>query len=58
MNESVTYKPMSTGELAARWNVSVRTVNRWIAPFRHELGRVNGKLFTPKQVKIILEHLE
>ena len=49
---------MSLGELAARWNVSVRTVNRWIQPFRHELGHVNGKLFTPKQVKIILDHLE
>ena len=49
---------MSLGELAARWNVSVRTVNRWIHPFRHELGHVNGKLFTPKQVKIILDHLE
>ena len=49
---------MSLGELAARWNVSVRTVRRWISPFLDELGPVNGRLFTPRQVKIILEHLE
>ena len=45
-------------ELAARWNVSVRTVRRWIRQFRDELGPVHGKLLTPRQVKIILEHLE
>ena len=45
-------------ELAQRWNVSDRTVRRWIKPFKDELGEIKGKLFTPKQVKIILEHLE
>ena len=51
-------RPMTLLQLAARWNVSVRTVQRWIKPFEHELGHINGKLFTPRQVKIILEHLE
>lgn len=50
--------PMTLLQLAARWQVSVRTVKRWIKPFEHELGKVDGKLFTPRQVKIILEHLE
>lgn len=49
---------MSLGQLAARWNVSVRTVRRWIHPFREELGPIQGKLLTPRQVKIVLDHLE
>ena len=50
--------PMTLRQLAARWQVSERTVRRWIAPFMDELGTVHGRLFTPRQVKIILEHLE
>ena len=50
--------PMTLLQLAVRWGVSVRTVKRWIRPFEHELGHVDGKIFTPRQVKIILEHLE
>ena len=58
MNDKPTYQSRYIYELAARWNVSVRTVRRWIRPFRDELGPVHGKLLTPRQVKIILEHLE
>lgn len=49
---------MTLRQLALRWSVNERTVRRWIAPFISELGPINGKLFTPRQVKIILEHLE
>ena len=49
---------MTLRQLALRWNVNERTVRRWIHPFKAELGEVHGKLFTPRQVKIILEHLE
>ena len=49
---------MTLHQLAVRWQVSERTVRRWIRPFEAELGEVHGKLFTPRQVKIILEHLE
>lgn len=51
-------RPMTLLQLAARWQVSVRTVKRWIKPFEAELGQVDGKIFTPRQVKIILDHLE
>lgn len=50
--------PMTLRQLAARWRVNERTAKKWIEPFLSELGRVNGKIFTPRQVKIILEHLE
>ena len=50
--------PMTLRQLAARWCVNEKTVKKWIAPFADELGPVNGNLFTPRQVKIILDHLE
>ena len=50
--------PMTLRQLAARWQVNEKTVKKWIAPFADELGPVNGNLFTPRQVKIILDHLE
>ena len=49
---------MTLRQLAARWRVNERTMRRWIEPFQSELETVNGYLFTPCQVKIILEHLE
>ena len=51
-------KPMTLGELAARWQVSEKTVRKWIKPFRDELGTVHGRIFTARQVAIILSHLE
>lgn len=57
MNEPE-YKPMTLLQLANRWQVDVKTARKWIKPFKHELGRVEGNLFTPRQVKIILDHLE
>lgn len=50
--------PMTLRQLAARWQVNEKTVKKWIAPFADELGPVQGNLFTPRQVKIILDHLE
>lgn len=50
--------PMTLRQLAERWRVSEKTVKKWINPFLDELGEIRGNLFTPRQVKIILEHLE
>ena len=50
--------PMTLCQLAARWQVSERTARKWIKPLMAELGPVHGNIFTPRQVKIILEHLE
>ena len=49
---------MTIRQFAARWQVSEKTAKKWILPFLKELGPVNGSLFTPRQVKIILERME
>lgn len=58
MNSDTDLKPMTISELADRWGVSVRTARKWIHPFRGELGEVTGRIYTIRQVRIILEHLE
>lgn len=57
MNEPAPH-PMTLRQLAARWQVNEKTVKKWIEPLLPQLGTVRGNLFTPRQVKIILEHLE
>ncbi len=48
---------MTKKDLSVVYCVSVRTLNRWIKPFSHELGNVNGRYFSPKQVSVIYEKL-
>lgn len=57
MNEPK-YQPMTIRQLAERWHVDTRTARRWIRPFLDEIGGREGNIFTPKQVEIILNHLE
>lgn len=51
-------KAMTLKELADRWNVSVRTVQKWLKPFEAEIGPRVGNIYSPHQVKIILSKLE
>ena len=51
-------RPMTLKELADRWNVSVRTVRKWLEPFEDEIGPRVGNIYSSHQVKIILSKLE
>lgn len=51
-------KAMTLKELASRWDVSVRTVRKWLKPFEKDIGPRVGQMYSPHQVKIILEKLE
>ena len=51
-------KAMTLKELADRWNVSVRTVKKWLKPFERDIGPKIGNVYSPHQVKIILSKLE
>lgn len=52
------YPPMSVKQLAYRWGVSTATVRKWLRPFQDELGPRIGQMYSPRQVAIIMEHLE
>ncbi len=50
-------KAYSTKEIASLYNVSGRTLTRWLVPFAGEIGQRRGHYFTPKQTKIIFEKI-
>ena len=53
----MTARTMSKKELAAHYKVSVRTLNKWLKPIEPKIGKLKGRLYTPKQVEIIMRHL-
>lgn len=54
----MTIKSYSKKELAALYKVSTKVFNKWLEPFKNELGDYKSRAFTPKQVKIIVENLD
>jgi hypothetical protein len=55
--EQTKIKPLSKMQLANAYNVSLETLNSWLKPFKDKIGDYRGRMFTPKQVKIIFEEL-
>lgn len=51
-------RAMTLKELADRWDVSVTTVKKWLKPFEADIGPRVGNIYSPHQVRIILEKLE
>lgn len=49
---------MTRKQLAAHYGICVRTFNKWIKPFIHEIGEIpDTKIFTPAQVRTIFEKI-
>ncbi len=47
----------SIGELAALYEISPKTMNRWLTPHLERIGKRQGRFYTVKQVEIIFEYL-
>lgn len=50
-------KAMNKTQLSRAYNVHISTFSRWVKKFENKLGDVTGRVYTPKQVAIIFEHL-
>lgn len=50
-------KPYTKKELASIYQISVRCLTSWIQRIKPEVGPKQGKYYTIRQVKIILDHL-
>ncbi len=55
--KTVTIKAYSIGELAALYEISVRTMNRWLKPHTELIGKRQGRFYSVKQVTIIFDQL-
>ena len=47
----------SVKEMAGLYEVSKKTLNKWLSPFKKEIGERRGHFYNPKQVGIIFEKL-
>jgi hypothetical protein len=50
-------RPRNLKELAARYGCTPKTFRRWLAKAKLDLGDKLGYYFTPRQVKMILDHM-
>ncbi len=50
-------KAYSLSEVAVIYEVSGKTLNTWLKPFKNEIGKKVGRYYTPKQMKLIFERL-
>ena len=50
-------KPYTNKELYNLYGVSKDVFKSWICDFKEEIGKVKGKTYTIKQVKIIIKYL-
>jgi hypothetical protein len=56
--DTVQPEAMTKTQLAARYKVCTRTLNKWIKPFMSEIGELEKTyIFTPEQVRKIYEKL-
>ena len=58
MDNQVKPRAMNKTELAALYKVCPKTINKWIANFQSEIGKIAGtNILTPAQVKVIFEKI-
>lgn len=50
-------KAYSKKEVAELYKISGKSLKTWLEPFQQELGPRVGRFYSPRQMKIIFEHL-
>ncbi len=56
-NDKFELKAYSKRELAEKYQVSVKTFDKWLKPFTEKIGEKRGRYYTVNQVKTMLEVL-
>jgi hypothetical protein len=55
--ETLNFSAMNKKQLAALYKVSPKIFRIWLKPILPKLGNIEGRVLTPKQVRIIIDHL-
>lgn len=50
-------KPYSKKELAALYNIGVRSMDTWLKPFEEKIGKRNGWYYNVNQIRYIFDKL-
>ncbi|MBS1635925.1 MAG: hypothetical protein JST26_08360 [Bacteroidetes bacterium] len=56
-NDKFELRAYSKKELAEKYQVSVKTFDKWLKPFSEKIGEKRGRFYTVNQVKTMLEVL-
>ena len=56
-NQQFEIKAYSKSQLFAHYGVTAQTFRKWLRPILTEIGTYTGKMYTPAQVKKIVDHL-
>ena len=54
---TVAIRPYTTGELAALYNIGVKTFRNWLVPFKEEIGPKRSHFYNVTQVRVIFKRL-
>ena len=54
---SIKLKPYSLTELTKLYGVCIKTMKKWLEPFKEEIGNKKGRFYTISQVRLIFEKL-
>ena len=57
MSKKLRITTYTSSDLAKIYNISTKTVRRWVRPLEPETGPRIGNYYYPKQVRIIVENL-
>ncbi|MFI5195719.1 MAG: hypothetical protein ACHQD8_01395 [Chitinophagales bacterium] len=52
-----TVTPLTGKQLAELYGVGIKTFNRWLSPFKSEIGSKTTRYYTIAQVKTIIKYL-
>lgn len=57
MASFINIQPYTHKQLATMYEVSWKTLKRWLRPFEPEIGKKNGHFYTSRQVELIFNKL-
>lgn len=57
ITHKIEIKTYSVKEMAGLYEISKKTLNKWLTPFEDEIGERRGHFYNPKQVGIIFDKL-
>lgn len=57
MEKTFTIQAYSPKQIKTLYNVGSKTWKSWLQPICKAVGELKGKVYTPKQIQIIVEHL-
>ncbi len=57
MNGDYEIRPYSLKELSLLYNISIKSFNTWLSPFKEEVGKRQGRYYNVLQIEIIFHRL-